>query len=154
MKRLTLRLLVPKPVANHMTTKDRVLAKIRKDPNGCWTWLGGINPKGYGTIMINYKHYIAHRLVYEFLIGPIPEGLTLDHLCRNRAYVNPEHLEPVTNAENVLRGEGISARNARKTHCKRGHSLEDSYTTLCPSGNIGRICKKCVKYHKNKHKAQ
>lgn len=95
----------------------------------CWIWTGFCNPRGYGTI-----HFVGadggpkttrliHRAVYELLVGPIPEGLTLDHLCRVRNCINPAHLEPVSNRTNILRGVGLSAQNARKTHCVRGHPL-------------------------------
>lgn len=90
-------------------------------PGGCWTWTGNISIQGYGRFCVNYRGYRAHRLAYELLVGPIPRGLVLDHLCRNKLCVNPAHLEPVTQRENVLRGEGISAREARQTHCFRGH---------------------------------
>lgn len=88
----------------------------------CWMWTGATN-RGYG---IYHPHRgqraRAHRIAYELVVGSIPDGLTLDHLCRNRACVKPAHLEPVTSRENILRGEGISARNARKTECIHGHN--------------------------------
>jgi hypothetical protein len=76
----------------------------------------------------------------ELFVGPIPEGLVIDHLCRNRGCINPTHMEPVTNAENVLRGEGPTAVNARKTHCKRGHPFDDVNTYVYAKGRACRMC--------------
>src|SRR5258706_11387542 len=88
---------------------------------GCWPWLAYKKPEGYGHFRIGRDIKLVHRISYEMLIGAIPEGLQLDHLCRIRSCVNPLHLEPVTNKENVLRGEGITAKQSRQTHCLRGH---------------------------------
>lgn len=88
----------------------------------CWLWTGGLNKAGYG----NFHHETtvrAHRWIYQLSVGPIPPGLQLDHLCRVRRCVNPDHLEPVTAQTNVLRGDGLAAINARKTHCVRGHAF-------------------------------
>ena len=88
----------------------------------CWIWNGSKSKAGYGYYWDN-KHIYAHRFSYEICFGKIRRGLTLDHLCRNTSCVNPEHLEPVTMKENILRGEGWAAKNARKTHCKCGQPL-------------------------------
>ncbi|MDP9224875.1 MAG: HNH endonuclease [Actinomycetota bacterium] len=85
---------------------------------------------------------LAHRVAYELLVGPIPEGLTLDHLCRNTSCVNPQHLEPVTVRENVLRGMGWGAKNKRKTHCHRGHPFDAKNTLRIPGGT--RKCRTCA----------
>lgn len=89
--------------------------------NGCWEWVGNTDSQGYGrlTNRATRKMAGAHRFMYERLVGPVPAGLTLDHLCRNRACCNPSHLEPVTHRENALRGVSFAAVNARKTHCAK-----------------------------------
>lgn len=139
---------------NLSNTRERVLAKIRRDPSGCWVWTGYVGKNGYGQVMMNYKRKLAHRAVYELLVGAIPDGLTLDHKCRNRSCVNPDHLEPVAIQENVSRGIGISANNSRKTKCKRGHSLDTAFPVKCKSGNIGRACRECLKLHKRTYALQ
>lgn len=109
------------------------------EPNsGCWLWLGTANSQGYGTLQDDGLTIRAHRVVYEAEVGPIPEGLVIDHLCRNRICVNPSHLEPVTFKENVLRGISPPANNARKTHCPRGHALSE------PNVNRRRGYRACV----------
>ena len=106
----------------------RLFAKIKRDiKTGCWNWTASTR-QGYGQIWTPSRPgprriLQAHRAMYELANGPIPDGLDLDHLCRNTLCVNPEHLEPVTRRENVLRGEGLSAQNARKTRCALGHRL-------------------------------
>lgn len=113
--------------------------------DGCWVWVGSHNLKGYGyiTIQIDRKgvNRLAHRVAYEALVGPIPEGLQIDHLCRAHACINPSHLEPVTQRENLMRGVGITAQNARKNHCKRGHPFDEENTMILPSGE--RACREC-----------
>src|SRR5579859_3739115 len=91
--------------------------------NGCWEWLRVRDKDGYGTICFQHKNLRVHRFFYEKIIGPIPEGFTLDHKCRFTACGNPCHLEPVSIGVNVLRGFNPCAENARKTHCKKGHPL-------------------------------
>lgn len=113
----------------------------RPELGRCWVWQAGRFDNGYGAFGVNRVNRGAHRVAYEWLVGPIPAGMTLDHLCRVRHCVNPAHLEPVSRGENVLRGEGRSAENARKTHCKRGHPLSGDNVRL--SGG-GRTCRTCV----------
>lgn len=106
----------------------------------CWVWTDKPD-NGYGRFWLNKKSELAHRFSYLIWVGSIPLDKQLDHLCRNRGCVNPKHLEPVSIAENVLRGEGLSAKNARKTHCKMGHELTGDNLHLLKRG--GRVCKKC-----------
>jgi hypothetical protein len=123
-------------------TRERFWAKVQKGDDGeCWEWLGA-RTRGYGSFSVNRRTVRAHRLAYELHVGPIPDGLTLDHTCRNTACVNPSHLEPMTQRENLLRGNTIAARNARKTHCKHGHAFTPENTYVRPDGS-GRTCLTC-----------
>lgn len=122
----------------------RIRARISIDhATGCWLWQGTIQPNGYGQIYMGVQHRTSrvHRVSYETFVGPIPEGLVLDHLCRNRACANPAHLEPVTIGENVMRGETIAARNRVKTHCIHGHEFTAQNTATDAKG--GRRCQTC-----------
>lgn len=128
--------------------------------SGCWLWTAYIDPRGYGRIrMVTNKGKAsrpAHRVAYEALVGSIPEGLGLDHLCRTRCCVNPAHLEPVTNAENTRRGEaGIN--NAVKTHCPRGHAYEgDNLFFLANQfrGGKSRACRACKNERNAEYRAR
>lgn len=105
---------------------------------GCWLWTGKIGHNGYGKSSAR----LAHRVSWELQRGPIPAGLVIDHLCRVRHCVNPDHLEPVTIQENIRRGIGQSAVNTRKTHCIRGHALEGE-NLLIKAGK--RQCRDCTR---------
>ena len=108
------------------TMLEKVLTKHRKDAvTGCWLWTDALNTNGYGVVWdpAKQKQSKAHRVAYEELVGAIPDELPIDHLCRNRACINPEHLQPVTLGENVRRGVSPPAQRARQTHCKNGHEL-------------------------------
>lgn len=105
------------------TDMDRFLAKVERTPS-CWIWRAAATPKGYGSFWVNGRLQYAHRFAYEAFVGPILDGLQIDHLCRNPRCVNPAHLEPVTPRTNTLRSPiAPTALNARKTHCKRGHEF-------------------------------
>lgn len=117
---------------------DKFWANVdRSDPSVCWEWTGTRSAKGYGV----FSGVRAHRAAYELLVGPIPAGLTIDHLCRNRACINPAHLEPVTNRENILRGESPSAIHARASHCPKGHQYDGANTWTDRRG--WRTCREC-----------
>jgi hypothetical protein len=113
--------------------------------DGCWIWPGDIDPKGYGRVFFRGKQRKAHRVAFELLKGAIPKGLEPDHLCRVRACFNPNHMEVVTHRVNSLRGDGVPAKNARKTHCTWGHPFDDtnSYVYVRPNGVAMRVCRAC-----------
>ena len=125
--------------------------------SGCWLWTAHIHKKtGYGRFgVLSNGPELAHRVAYELFVGPIPEGMHIDHLCRVRCCVNPKHLEPVTHAENLLRGFSRNAVNARKTHCLNGHEFNEQNTYIRKSDGY-RWCKKCGndrarrRYHEQK----
>lgn len=120
--------------------------------SGCWLWLDEDSSSGYGRFWDGKQAHQAHRFSYEHFVGPVPEGLQLDHLCRVRCCVNPSHLEPVTARENLLRGEGPPGRNARKSHCLRGHefTLENTYR----NGTHGRNCRTCAKSNQERYRLE
>lgn len=136
------------------TRSERFWGRVDKSqgPDACWPWLGAINRgTGYGV----FGKESAHRAAYELVIGPIPDGLHLDHVrkrgCTRRDCVNPAHLEPVTSRENNLRGDSPAAVNATKTHCKNGHLLAGDNLYVMPSGN--RACKECRREANRRHRA-
>jgi hypothetical protein len=132
-----------------MTLEEYFWSKVDgRGDAGCWNWSGPLNAYGYGVIRRVCgldRGQMAHRFAYELLRDPIPEGLTLDHLCRNRACVNPGHLEPVTNKENILRGIAPPAINAAKTHCIHGHPFTEDNTYREPKNPDGRVCRACIR---------
>jgi hypothetical protein len=135
---------------------DRFWAKTRIEDTGystpCITWTASKLPTGYGRFNWQRKSCYAHRVAYEVLVDRIPEGMVIDHLCRNRACVNVEHLEPVTSEVNILRGTGAGAVNAAKTHCDRGHEFTEANTR--PTGRGGRECIACEPYWREAWNAQ
>lgn len=119
---------------------ERFLVKIEYAGLGyCWLWSGWKTNKGYGMFLMHDKNRLAHRVAYEILRGPIPPGLHIDHLCRTPSCVNPDHLEPVTQRVNTMRGRAPSARHAVKVVCLRGHNDWRRKTKSDPS----RKCMTC-----------
>lgn len=146
------------------TTKDiptRLLSRSERIASGCLVWTGTLNNEGYGHISVDGRVRLAHRIAYELAVGPIPEGLVLDHLCRTRACVEPTHLEAVTSRENVMRSRiTLASINSAKTHCPQGHAYDEANTYIWHGkGYTGRICKACRaayrrRYNLAKRKAQ
>lgn len=110
----------------------------------CRIWDRYTNPNGYGQIGVEKRVYLVHRVAYEHFVGPIPEGLGLDHLCRQPACCNPAHLEPVTQRVNNHRGYGATGLNLRKTHCIRGHEFTPENTYEPPKRPGQRYCRTCM----------
>ncbi len=131
----------------------RFASKVAIEPSGCWRWRGNLHPtSGYGRIWFSKTDSrSAHRVAYEWAVGPIPEDLVIDHLCHNRWCVTPSHMEPVTNGENVLRGFSGSAVNARKDRCWRGHPFDAENTYVASAGN--RHCRECARIRKRARRA-
>lgn len=128
-------------MAKRKTLTERLYSQLIIDPvTGCLNWQGRTS-KGYGQIGAGGKMLRVHRVMYEMFAWPIPAGLQLDHLCRNRACANVAHLEPVTNRVNVLRGNTIVAACAAKTHCPAGHPYDEANTMLTTQG--WRRCREC-----------
>ncbi|MFG2773743.1 HNH endonuclease signature motif containing protein [Streptomyces sp. NPDC048350] len=121
---------------------DRFLDKIAPGPLGCWDWTAHVKPNGYGQFKIAGRPQYAHRVAYELTRGRIPRGLVIDHLCRRRHCVNPDHLEVVSHRTNIRRGISPAARRARQTHCTRGHRFNRANTYLAPNGT--RHCRPCA----------
>lgn len=144
--------------------EQRFWANIERDERGCWLWTGAVNaptPRGngkhmgggYARFFYDGKQSYAHRYAYEKWNGPIPEGLQIDHLCRNRKCANPKHLEAVTPKENSRRG-AVAFRNGSKETCKRGHEYDEAntYHYVYPDGKNARFCRTCKREWARKYR--
>jgi hypothetical protein len=129
-------------------------ARVQPEPNsGCWLWTAAVDRYGYGRIAKRqHGHNLAHRFFFANLVGPLVEGLVIDHRCRTRSCCNPWHLEQVNPRENTRRGTSFSVRNAAKENCPRGHALSGSNLYRDSSGK--RHCRACWVVHKRAHLAR
>lgn len=114
---------------------------VTESPDGCWIWHGARTRNGYGQVTFNGRLAMAHRALYEYMVATVPAGLDLDHLCRVRACVNPYHLDPVTRAVNLRRGDTRRTHNSSRTHCPQGHPYDDANTRIGVAGR--RHCRTC-----------
>jgi len=135
-------------------TLTRFLSKFAKTDGDCWTWTATADHKGYGRLGVSGRTLMAHRLSYEHFVAPIPPGMQLDHLCRNRRCVNPAHLEPVTGKENVRRGNtGANLpNNDGRSRCLRDHPLSGDNLYIKPNGR--RVCRQCERIRRRAWQAR
>lgn len=122
----------------------------RPSPTACWTWRGAHIPDGYGQVVVDGRRVGTHRYAYELLVGPIPDGLQIDHLCRNPGCCNPAHLEPVTRKENIRRGRSSPGLHAQQTHCIYGHPLAGDNLRI--KGRGERSCRVCTRRRAREYK--
>lgn len=140
-----------------------IFARAIPEPNsGCWLWVLAVNKDGYGKLKKNRKSLIAHRFTYEQLVGPIPAGLEIDHLCTNKSCVNPAHLEPVPTKVNIERmhkrrpeaktrlGRIARERRDARTHCPQGHPYSGDNLRIAPSGQ--QVCKTCTRENMRRYR--
>lgn len=140
-------------LALHNPSALRFWSKVNERPDGCWEWTGSRNLRGYGQISVDGRTCAAHRIAYELIVGPIPDELTIDHLCSNKWCVNPDHLEPVTGAENTRRAweNRADAPRARQTHCYKGHPYSgDNVYTDKRGRRFCRACKRATEMRRAK----
>ena len=132
--------MTPKPTGATANDLPRFMRKVEVVQNGCWMWTAYKDPCGYGRFEAAGRSKAAHRVAYELMIGPIPDGLCIDHICRTRGCVNPDHLRAVTAKENNLSSTNFAALNAAKTHCDNGHPFTDENVYRFRGS---RHCRKC-----------
>lgn len=145
-------------MGRHLSLSDkerlapRLLSRI-KHVGDCWVWTGKVNHEGYARIRVlgHSAKWAIHRASYEVFIGPIPDDLTIDHLCRNPSCINPAHLEPVTMETNIRRGFGIGMRYAARDQCCKGHPFVEGSYNIAPNG-IGGFFRRCLICRREKEK--
>lgn len=129
---------------------DIIMSRTSPEPNsGCWLWTGGVTDRGYAQITRNRRSELVHRVIYELTYGPIPLNLQIDHLCRVRCCVNPQHLEAVTAKENINRSKLVGKtgnkigpkHNFNKTHCPSGHEYNSANTIMYNGYRYCRVCR-------------
>jgi len=132
---------------------ERIQKKFTVAESGCWEWTAAKDSGGYGKVWDGSAVRLAHRVVYELEVGPIPKGLDIDHLCRNHGCVNPEHLEPVTRSENLSRGS-VGAYWGQQSECRRGHAYTEDNTRIIhrKGGTTERVCKTCSRDRVRRHR--
>src|SRR5215470_43505 len=141
-------------------TEQRIPLRIRKrlrlhEATGCWIWTGGRTSSGYGSVSRHGRNTTAHRAVYELARGQVPDGLVVDHLCRNSLCCCPDHLEVVTNQENVRRGDAAwinGDRQRSKSHCLQGHPLSGDNLYTTPDGS--RQCRTCKRERNRRYSTE
>lgn len=136
------------------TLAERFAERVDRSggPDACHPFTTKPDPDGYGRIRFKGRHMLAHRAALAIAGIVVPDGMEVDHLCRNRICVNPAHLEVVTHRENGMRGFSFAAENARKTHCNHGHPLSGANLRISTSGE--RVCKACVRRRRKEYKAR
>lgn len=147
----------PQPMKDVYDVLERlIICEPTTLETGCWEWPHAVVHNGYGQASVAGWPRRVHRLVYEHFRGPVPDGLELDHLCRNRRCANHDHLEAVPHQVNVHRGEGLAAQNAKKTECVHGHSLAGSnlHIHVDKKGGVHRYCRECARKQQSRYRAR
>jgi hypothetical protein len=138
--------------------KQKITDKSIPEPNsGCWLWTAGLDGGGYGNVWDGSRTRMAHAVAFEVWKGPIQNGHEIDHLCRTHGCVNPDHLQSVPHRVNVLRGIGITALHAAKTHCPSGHPYDEANTYKHRGRRLCRVCNRAAAlrhYHRRKEAKQ
>src|SRR6266700_441189 len=133
------------------TIRARLLSKVQYADSGCWMWTG-CTVRGYGQMRLKGQRIYTHRASYMIFKGSIPEGMVIDHLCRTPECINPNHLEAVTNKENLLRGEAPTIKIHRLGYCARGHEINNMNTYINPKTGWIQHCRICERENQRKRR--